>query len=549
MTAERPEVDRYILGERLGEGAHGAVYLAVDPKLDREVAIKVIKPEVIADPEIRRRFHREAKSIAKLHHPSILEVYDYSGETSDNAFIVMERLHGQTLAELVDARVDARPGRPLDAAVVAAAGHEICLALEHAHGQGIIHRDLKPDNVFIEPEGRVVLCDFGIARAFGTHDETAGGPQTQLIGSPLYMSPEQISEPDRLGPPSDFFALGSLLYYLATGRHAFAEETVLGILKRILAGAHPPLGEVRPDLPARLVQTIEGMLRVDVDKRLCDPSLVSDRLVAVVRDAGFPDPRRALKQTLGPAIEEHTKVVRASATHSQVTNVTNVTSATGVTNVTDKVTRVFDTERSATQIRKIPTSGQRSSLPFFIVIALLALVAGGLGWVVVSGRTDAVAIDVPVAAQPTPVSPIPVSPIPVSPIPVSPIPVAPVQAPPVEPRPQPALPAPNSPPKSVPIPAVETQPAVVNHNKIVKPAKPQAAPEPGQGTFKLIALPWAEIYLDYEKVGTTPGFRGRSLSTGRHHLKIMNPNFPTVERDFEIHTNQDTKVTVDLETL
>jgi len=282
---------------------------------------------------------------------------------------------------------------------------------------------------------------------------------------------------------------------------------VLGILKRIVAGAHPPLGEARPDLPPRLVQTIEAMLRVDVATRLCDPSLVSDRLVAVVRDAGFADPRRALRQTLGPAIEEHTRIWAARASHTQVTNVITAVAHTA--------------ERSATVIRKMPRGDKRSSVGFVAVGIGVAVLAAAMGWYVMSAKVEAVAVDVAVTPQPVAV-------------PVTP---------------QPVLPAPNSPPKSMPLPAVETPVPLVTHPKTNKPSKPQPAPEPGAGTLKLIALPWAEIYLDDEKVGTTPGFRGRELSTGRHHLKIVNPNFSTIERDFEIHTNQDTKLSVDLEKL
>ncbi len=242
---ERPKIDRYeILGE-LGKGANGIVYLARDTRLAREVAIKVINPAIARDPVVLGRFHREAKAVAKLHHPNIIQLIDYSGQESQSPYLVVERLFGKNLDDMVVERA-----APLDPGLAAAAVHEICLGLQHAHSLGIVHRDLKPENVFIEPTGRIVLCDFGIARSFdGEEKGTLASHNTRLAGSPLYMSPEQVASPGSVGPASDMFALGSLLFFLVTGRHAFVADTVVNVLKRIVAAKPDSLREVRPGLP------------------------------------------------------------------------------------------------------------------------------------------------------------------------------------------------------------------------------------------------------------------------------------------------------------
>src|SRR4051812_29183245 len=146
----------------------GNVYLAFDPKLHRDVAIKVVREDVSGDPKWRERFQREARAVATLRHPNIVEIYDYSGGESDMLFLVMEKLEGDDLFNIIEARgVMPEPA-------AAGVGHELCLALGVAHDHGIIHRDLKPENIFISPSGRVVLTDFGIVKAIAENSPVSG---------------------------------------------------------------------------------------------------------------------------------------------------------------------------------------------------------------------------------------------------------------------------------------------------------------------------------------------------------------------------------------
>ena len=205
------KIDRYLIKGLLGEGAMGLVLLGFDPKLQREVAIKIVSDSGMALKKGVERFHREARAIAALRHPNIVEIYDYSGAESDLLYLVMERLNGIDLFDLVD-----RMGN-IPEPIVAAIGKEVCSALGQAHRAGVIHRDLKPENVYIDYSGRVVLTDFGIAKAFEEDNciDASWSTRTEIVGTPGFMSPEQMIG-QGLGPYTDFFALGAMLYNLLT---------------------------------------------------------------------------------------------------------------------------------------------------------------------------------------------------------------------------------------------------------------------------------------------------------------------------------------------
>ncbi len=227
-----------ILGQ-IGAGGMGEVYRAKDPRLSREVAIKVLPASFSADPDRLRRFEQEAKAAGVLNHPNITIVYDI-GQHDGAPYVVQELLEGDTLrAELAGGRYS--PRKSIDYALQVANG------LAAAHDKGIVHRDLKPENVFVTKEGRIKILDFGLAKL--TQTETGSGPQTNLptatagtepgvvMGTLGYMSPEQIK-----GKPadarSDIFAFGAILYEMLSGKRAFhadsAGETMAAILKEIL---------------------------------------------------------------------------------------------------------------------------------------------------------------------------------------------------------------------------------------------------------------------------------------------------------------------------
>jgi serine/threonine-protein kinase len=221
--------ERYRLLREVGQGGMAVVYRAVDETLKREVAIKILHQHLASEPESKARLEREAQSVAKLHHENILEIFDYSGPDSPSSYIVTEFIDGQTLKDFLAAHPI---GYPEVAALIAV---EIGGALAHAHAAGIIHRDVKPENVMIRKDGVLKLMDFGIAQVVDLQRMTVTG---QLLGSPAYMAPELIE-----GKPLDFrtdvFALGIMLYQLATGSLPFAGKNPHEVLRRIVEGKFP----------------------------------------------------------------------------------------------------------------------------------------------------------------------------------------------------------------------------------------------------------------------------------------------------------------------
>ena len=241
MTPKR--LGRYsILGE-LGRGAMGTVYRAHDPLIEREVAIKTLHPnlpeDVVAD--VRQRFLREAKSAGRLNHPNIVTIFDV-GEEDGVAYMAMELLEGRSLQQIL-----AESGRlPFQTAADIAA--QIADALDRAQQLGIVHRDVKPANIVISASGHAKLTDFGVAYVPASTMTQTG----TMIGSPRYMSPEQVLGLP-IDPRSDIFSLGVVLYEMLAGRAPFVrpeDSTIFPLINRIAAEAHPPVTQLDPSIPA-----------------------------------------------------------------------------------------------------------------------------------------------------------------------------------------------------------------------------------------------------------------------------------------------------------
>src|SRR5512139_860968 len=229
----------YEVLDLLGVGGMGEVYRARDPRLGRDVAIKVLPAEVGADPERLSRFEREARAVAALSHPNILTVFDV-GTHEGVPYVVTELLQGETLREMISRRTPTQR-QVLSIAVQVAQG------LDAAHGKGIVHRDLKPENVFVTTDGRVKLLDFGLAKqvqrlASDSVEPTESSPTEagQMVGTIGYMSPEQVR-----GLPvdarTDVFSFGVVLYELLAGKHPFRRETTIATLTAILEETAPEL--------------------------------------------------------------------------------------------------------------------------------------------------------------------------------------------------------------------------------------------------------------------------------------------------------------------
>ncbi|MEW6152685.1 MAG: serine/threonine-protein kinase [Actinomycetota bacterium] len=249
---------RYRLGGLLGRGGMADVFDAVDLRLDRAVAVKVLRPELAARHDVRTRFEAEARAAAGLSHPNAVAVYD-TGEHHGAPFLVMERLPGETLADRLALG-------PVDAQWLRTAAVGLLGALGAAHRKGIVHRDVKPGNILIASDGTAKIGDFGIAKSAGTGDG-AGQDQAaldltqtdQLLGTPAYVAPERL-EGRTATPRSDLWALGVVLYEALSGEKPFQGDNPLDVAQAIGSGAHVPLGERCPDAPPDLVAVVESAM-------------------------------------------------------------------------------------------------------------------------------------------------------------------------------------------------------------------------------------------------------------------------------------------------
>ena len=272
MSANLPEtIGRYRVRSTLGRGGMGSVYLALDPLLDRLVALKVFH-QIEDGAEVRQRFVREARSAARLAHPNIVTIFDV-GEDNGRPFIAMEYAPGETLHEVIRRKV------PLSIANKLAIVDGIAAGLSHAHKSGLVHRDIKPSNVMIGRTGEVKILDFGIAKLVGGGGITQAG---MIIGSPEYMSPEQVTG-TAVDHRSDIFSLGALLYELLTGAKPFGGDITTAVA-RVLHHNPPPVSEVFAELPKPLDAIVQRALEKTPDQRYQDLGPLR-RELAAVRDA------------------------------------------------------------------------------------------------------------------------------------------------------------------------------------------------------------------------------------------------------------------------
>ena len=272
-VSRHPLLPRSLLGTRyeiltlLGEGGMGAVYKANDRELDRVVALKVIRPELAVHPEVLARFKQELILARKVTHRNVIRIFDL-GEVDGTKFITMDYVEGQDLKGLIKSK-----GKLPTEAVVQII-KQVCLALEAAHAEGVVHRDLKPQNIMVDQQSRVYVMDFGIARSV----EPGGMTQTgMLVGTPEYMSPEQVRG-EHVGPRSDVFALGLILYELLTGKMPFEADTAqASMFKRTKEPARPAI-QVDPSVPQFLSEVARKSLEIDPKRRYQSTREVADDL-------------------------------------------------------------------------------------------------------------------------------------------------------------------------------------------------------------------------------------------------------------------------------
>ena len=288
----------------LGAGGMGEVYRAHDTRLDRDVAIKVLSGHFVSDPNLKERFEREARTISQLSHPNICSLYDVGSQDGAD-YLVMECLEGETLADRI-------LRGPLTLEEVLRYGAQVADALDKAHQRGVIHRDLKPGNIMLTKTGAKVL-DFGLAKQAQAKTPSSSAltamtakPLTvegTIVGTFQYMAPEQI-EGNEADARSDIFALGCVLYEMATGKRAFAGKTQASVIASILATEPPPLSQAAPMTPPALDRLVRYCMAKDREERIQSAHDVKLQLEWIAEggsQAGVPAPvvaRRRSSQKL-----------------------------------------------------------------------------------------------------------------------------------------------------------------------------------------------------------------------------------------------------------
>jgi serine/threonine-protein kinase len=283
-------IDKYEVLSQIGEGGMATVYLGRHVTLGRKVAVKILHPHLSSSDKNRRRFEREARAIEHLHHPNILRIFDFSGHTVERCYIVTEFVEGVTLRQVLEDQ------GLIPSEVAAIVGVQLSEALAYAHESGVVHRDIKPENIMIRQDGVVKLMDFGIARFL---DETNITMTGALVGSPAYMSPEQVLERN-VGPVSDLFSLGTVLYQLVTGSLPFSGSNPSIILRNVIDGTKVLVLECNPSVCPALADLVESLLSPDPRGRPTDAREAAEALRKVLENSEVdPDlPEWGLKNWL-----------------------------------------------------------------------------------------------------------------------------------------------------------------------------------------------------------------------------------------------------------
>jgi len=283
LTAALPS--RYRILEEVGQGGMAVVYRAQDETLCREVAVKVLHPHLLAEPESKARLEREARAVAKLNHDNILQIFDFSGGDALCSYIVTEFVDGETLKQFLAKRKLVAP--EIAALIIIELGN----ALQHAHDLGIIHRDLKPENVMLRKDGVLKLMDFGVAQVIDLERMTVTG---QILGSPAYLAPEVLD-----GRPLDFrsdvFSVGVMLYQLTTGNLPFAGKNPHEVLRRVSDGKFADPRTLNRLVTDSLARCISRALARKPEDRFPSIGAMVEELKCYVGDAGLRNAKEELR--------------------------------------------------------------------------------------------------------------------------------------------------------------------------------------------------------------------------------------------------------------
>ena len=281
---------RYRIIRALGKGAMGTVYLAEDTHIERQVALKT--PHFTEDPtgEQMERFFREARSAGNLRHPNICPIYDF-GQIDGKHFITMAYIEGRPLSAFI------QPDKPQSERQILIVIRKLALALQEAHDKGIVHRDLKPANIMVDTSGEPIIMDFGLARQASRGDDIRLTQTGNILGTPAFMSPEQVEgDPEKIGPPTDQYSLGVILYELLTGQLPF-HGSVMAVMGQILTKEPPRPSQLRPEMDQRVETVCLKMMAKTPSERFASLKAVADELATILKS---PASKPASKEKPGP---------------------------------------------------------------------------------------------------------------------------------------------------------------------------------------------------------------------------------------------------------
>ncbi|MHB1676912.1 MAG: protein kinase domain-containing protein [Sulfuriferula sp.] len=480
---------RYEILSELGQGAMGVVYKAIDPLIERTVAIKTIKLDLSTEEiaNFEERFYREAKSAGRLNHPNIVTIYDV-GKTDHVAYMAMEFMEGRLLRDVLDAHTALSTDHIVDIAAQIADG------LAYAHEHGIVHRDIKPANIMLVRGDVAKIMDFGIAQMPSGARTLAGA----VMGSPKYMAPEQVVG-NTVDGRSDLFALGVILYEMLTGESPFDGDNINTIMYRIVHDAPVPPKSLAPRIPEIFNSIIAKTLAKQPDQRYQNAKALANDLrnyksILLPPTAAIPvnPPTPRIRQ---PVVGEATISLNpgAGGTFKLISPAGQPSSL--------KASLADSSPASFLRSRKIP------------LLALIAMTLVLLLVITIPGKKPAPKPSLQLPAN-TALS---------------------------QPDISPSAPKPAAPSRLLPTPtaiATAQNTAAPTPAKIIRPnamgSKVPHIKEKGKAILNFSVFPWGEIYIDGKKAGVTPPVKKLTIPAGKHKIEIKNLNFTHYSETMEL---------------
>jgi len=492
MTIEK--LGRYEITGTLGGGTMGQVYRAKDPKLDRTVAIKTISLHLSKSEleDFEERFYREAKSAGGLNHPNIVTIHDV-GESDGLAYIAIR--------ETLDS------GVVLPLQRVAELAAQVAEGLAYAHQHGVVHRDIKPANILITQNGLAKITDFGVALV-PTGSRTVAG---MVLGSPNYMSPEQVSGTP-LDGRSDIFSLGVVIYEMLTGVQPFAADNISATLYRIVHDAPRPAHEINAGIPLALDKIVAKAIAKRPEDRYQSAAELAAKLRVI---AGLGKPAKTDKSQPKPTDPAGEKRKASAADATMVV----------------KPLRAAPTEGGKTDDAKSSTPSPRRGLWAALAILILLTMAWA-GTTLFQEKPEPTAQGTQAPASP---------PKTVATAEQTPAPLPTPESPAPDTTPTPVSTPPTVPPHKVTAPTSRHEARKPSAEKPPEKAERQAKEDqPGELLFAI--APWGEIHVDGRKVGVAPPLTYLELPPGEHTVEILNTSMPPYRTTIELAPGQSVKI-------